>query len=144
MYTYCCVYSARLLMIENLPKHVEFYSKNKFEKSVHLVAFIIWINHDERSSECIKKFSSGTLLLHGKVIQVIHFPVESYPQQTWLFFTLSYPLDLPYLSRVSSLLVLVLPNCLFTVEYYFNKFFISCISHHFFLLYLFTVILNVS
>jgi len=41
-YTYCCVYSARLLMmdIEAVPKHVEFYSKNKFEKLVHLVGFI--------------------------------------------------------------------------------------------------------
>jgi len=25
----------------NCPKHVEFYSKNKFEKLVHLVGFII-------------------------------------------------------------------------------------------------------
>jgi hypothetical protein len=35
----------------NCPKHVEFYSKNKFEKSVHLVAFVIRIYHDARSSE---------------------------------------------------------------------------------------------
>ena len=34
------------------PKHVEFYSKNKFEKMVHLVGFIIRIYHDARSSEC--------------------------------------------------------------------------------------------
>jgi len=27
------------------PKHVEFYSKNKFEKLVHLVGFIIRIYH---------------------------------------------------------------------------------------------------
>jgi len=27
----------------NFPKHVEFYSKNKFEKLVHLVGFIIRI-----------------------------------------------------------------------------------------------------
>jgi len=27
----------------NFPKHVEFYSKNKFEKLVYLVAFIIRI-----------------------------------------------------------------------------------------------------
>ena len=27
----------------NCPKHVEFYSKNKFVKSVHLVGFIIRI-----------------------------------------------------------------------------------------------------
>jgi len=31
------------------PKHVEFYSKNKFEKLVHLVGFIIRIYHDARS-----------------------------------------------------------------------------------------------
>jgi hypothetical protein len=36
----------------NCPKHVEFYSKNKFEKLVHLVGFIIRICHDARSSEC--------------------------------------------------------------------------------------------
>ena len=35
----------------NCPKHVEFYSKNKFEKLVHLVAFTIRIYHDARSSE---------------------------------------------------------------------------------------------
>jgi hypothetical protein len=34
------------------PKHAEFYSKNKFEKLVHLVGFIIRIYHDARSSEC--------------------------------------------------------------------------------------------
>ena len=33
-------------------KHVEFYSKNKFEKLVHLVGFIIRIYHDAQSSEC--------------------------------------------------------------------------------------------
>jgi len=35
----------------NCPKHVEFYCKNKFEKSVHLVGFIITIYHDARSPE---------------------------------------------------------------------------------------------
>jgi len=30
---------------------VEFYSKNKFEKLVHLVVFIIKIHHDARSPE---------------------------------------------------------------------------------------------
>ena len=35
----------------NCPKHVEFYSKNKFEKLVHLVGFIIRINHDARLPE---------------------------------------------------------------------------------------------
>ena len=35
----------------NCPKHVEFYSNNKFEKLVHLVGFIIRIYHDARSPE---------------------------------------------------------------------------------------------
>ena len=33
----------------NCPKHVEFYSKNKFEKLVHLIDFIKLIYHEERS-----------------------------------------------------------------------------------------------
>jgi hypothetical protein len=37
------------------PKHVVFYSKNKFEKLVHLVGFIIRTYHDARSSGCQKK-----------------------------------------------------------------------------------------
>ena len=35
----------------NRPKHVEFYSKNKFEKLVHLVGFIVRIYHDAPSPE---------------------------------------------------------------------------------------------
>ena len=35
----------------NCPKHVEFYFKNKFEKLVNLVGFIIRICHDARSPE---------------------------------------------------------------------------------------------
>jgi hypothetical protein len=40
---HCCVYSEKFLMMDTgtVPKHVEFYSKNKFEKLVHLVGFII-------------------------------------------------------------------------------------------------------
>jgi len=36
----------------NCLKHEEFYSKNKSEKLVHLVGFIIRIYHDARSLEC--------------------------------------------------------------------------------------------
>jgi len=35
----------------NCPKHVEFYSKNKFEKLVHVVGLIISIYHDARWPE---------------------------------------------------------------------------------------------
>jgi len=35
----------------NCPKHIEFYSKNKFEKLVHLVGFVIKTYHDAQSLE---------------------------------------------------------------------------------------------
>jgi len=38
----------------NCPKHLEFYSKNKFEKLVRLVSFIIRMYHDARSYDCQK------------------------------------------------------------------------------------------
>jgi len=40
---HCCVYSEKTPDDgqRNCPKHVEFYSKNKFEKLVHLVGFVI-------------------------------------------------------------------------------------------------------
>ena len=44
----------------NCPKHVEFYSKNKFEKLVHLVVFIIRIYQDARSPE--RQIHNMTLL----------------------------------------------------------------------------------
>ena len=50
---HCCVYSEKTPddAHRSCPKHVEFYSKNKFEKLVHLVGFIIRIYHDPRSPE---------------------------------------------------------------------------------------------
>jgi len=41
------LYNEKLLMMDrkNCPKHVQFYSKNKFEKLVHLVGFIIRIGY---------------------------------------------------------------------------------------------------
>ena len=53
-YTYYCVYSAGHLMMmdRDSTKYVESNSKNKFEKLVHLVGFIIIIYEDVRYSEC--------------------------------------------------------------------------------------------
>jgi len=50
---HCCVYSEDIPDDgqRNCPKQIEFYSKNKFEKLVHLVRFIIRIYHDARSPE---------------------------------------------------------------------------------------------
>ena len=58
----------------NCLKHVEFYSKNKLRKLVHLVGFIIRIYHDARSPEhqaFITCYSQNVLLntaLHNKII----------------------------------------------------------------------------
>jgi len=48
----CCVYSKKPPddVQRNCPKHVEFYSKNKFEKLVHLIGFIVRIYHHEARS----------------------------------------------------------------------------------------------
>ena len=40
-----------LILLASCPKHVEFYSKNEFEKLVHTVGFITGIYHDARSPE---------------------------------------------------------------------------------------------
>ena len=48
----------------NCPKHIEFYSKHKFEKFVYLVCFIISIYHDARSPECqniYRRFSASKI-----------------------------------------------------------------------------------
>jgi len=42
----------------NCPKHVEFYSKDQFEKFVRLIGFIIRIYHDARSPERQKSYLS--------------------------------------------------------------------------------------
>jgi len=49
-------------------KHVDFYSKNKFEKLVHLVGFIIRIYHNAWSSEC----QSAHIMDHTDYLNLIH------------------------------------------------------------------------
>jgi len=53
----------------NCPKHVEFYSKNKFEKLVHLVGFIIRIYHEFRPDPACK--------LSGNLYDIHHCCVYS-------------------------------------------------------------------
>ena len=64
----------------NCQKHVEFYSKNKFEKLVHLVGFVIRIYHDARSHEHQKTF----------VIPILIWNRLARERHTWLiqFFSL--------------------------------------------------------
>jgi hypothetical protein len=47
----------------NCPKHVEFHSKNKFEKLVHLVGFIIRTYHDARSRDVKSRVDVVTVLV---------------------------------------------------------------------------------
>jgi len=42
---------------KNCPKHVKFYSKNKFQKLVHLVGFIIKLYNDARPPECLTLYT---------------------------------------------------------------------------------------
>ena len=48
----------------NCLKHTEFHSKNKFEKLVHLVGFIIRIHHDAQPHECQIQYSSWRTCFH--------------------------------------------------------------------------------
>ena len=50
---HCSVYSEKIPDDghRNCPKHAEFYSKNKFDKLVHLFGFIVRMYHDGRSPE---------------------------------------------------------------------------------------------
>jgi len=45
----------------NCPKHVEFYSKNKIEKFLQLVGFIIRIYHDARLPERVLNLFSAVV-----------------------------------------------------------------------------------
>jgi len=61
----------------NCPNHVEFYSKNKFEKLVHLIGFIIRVYHDARSPERQNNCSSSGGLYKQLTIFFIAFYEES-------------------------------------------------------------------
>ena len=56
----------------NCPKHVEFYSKNKFEKLVQLVGFIIRIYHDARSLKCQIHIVALLAYLYGVPSSPLH------------------------------------------------------------------------
>ena len=67
---------------EELSDHVEFYSKNKFEKLLHLVGFVIRIYHDARSPEC----HSVWLLFYECrcIVYIIMYSLHYYVQFTLL------------------------------------------------------------
>jgi hypothetical protein len=57
----------------NCPKHIEFYSRNEFEKLVNLIGFIVRIYHDARSAERQKRHGICTLEYHSIVTLYRHY-----------------------------------------------------------------------
>jgi hypothetical protein len=60
----------------NCPKHVEFCSKNKFEKIVHLVSFIIRIYHDARSPERQKCNKYDGMIVWTRSLKLEHLNIN--------------------------------------------------------------------
>jgi len=69
----------------NCPKHVEFYSKNKFEKLVRLVGFVIGICHEARSPK-------RQIQIHLCVSAFVYFCVAFSFHGYWLRFFLLFRL----------------------------------------------------
>jgi len=67
----------------NCLKHVEFYSKNKFEKLVHLVGFVVRIYHNTRSPERQKCNVVMTSHLIITVCGTLRVPHPLYVTQIW-------------------------------------------------------------
>jgi len=74
----------------NCPKHAEFYSKNKFEKSVHLVGFIVRISllawHTEAETSTVT--STDDLLLPHFLIYPCTFLYKN--ASDWKFANMAY------------------------------------------------------
>jgi len=69
-YTYCCVYRASPDDGQrNCPKHVEFYSKNKSEKLVHLIGYwpAVSITHTTYTYCCV--YSARLLMMDGEIVR---------------------------------------------------------------------------
>ena len=71
----------------NCPKHAEFYSKNKFEKFVHLIGFIIRIYHYERSSEC--QIHSRTVLILSFYTSLV-LPGDAFPMSHMYYISVNH------------------------------------------------------
>ena len=69
----------------NCPKHVELYSKNKSEKLVHLVGFIIRIYHDARSHERQKPVTKAKVIRTSDVVNLA--PARQIPPHSHLLST---------------------------------------------------------
>jgi len=73
----CCAFNTEFFTVHtpddgqrNCPKHVEFYSKNKFEKLVHIVGFIVRIYHDARSPELQTEQIISNYNLYWQIVEI--------------------------------------------------------------------------
>ena len=82
-----CVYREKLLMMDRgtlRTCRVFFFSKNKVEKLVHLVGFIIRIYHDARSPErqiLLEDFIFVNFILFSDVLRAPGVCVRHFPHQ---------------------------------------------------------------
>ena len=67
----------------NCPKHLEFYTKNEFEKSVYLVGSIIRIYHDAQSYKCQINVRVTWTLVQCISLQSSIFVCLILKQKTW-------------------------------------------------------------
>ena len=75
----------------NCPKYVQFDSKNKFEKLVHLVGFVIRIYYDARSPE--RKISGFSLFLWLSLKSLFLHEIPSFRYQQLIPHNICIPLD---------------------------------------------------
>ena len=59
----------------NCPKHVEFYSENKFEKLVHLFGFIMRMYYDARSPKHEEFYSKNKF---EKLVHLVGYNIRIY------------------------------------------------------------------
>jgi hypothetical protein len=73
---HCCVYSKKTPDDgqRNCPKHVEFHSKNKFEKLVHLVGFLYKLIIIHGHMNVKRTFESKTLFINSAWLGQFHYP----------------------------------------------------------------------
>jgi len=81
----CCVFSEKLKVDgqRNCPKHVQFYSKNKFEKLLHLVGFIIRIYARSPERQIRYTHFPNTIVvtvIFLDLISNLHYQLSVHPQ----------------------------------------------------------------
>jgi len=70
--------------------NVEFYSKNKLEKLVHLVGFIIRIYHDAQLPDCVLESLADMVMQQSTHTQKEHVSVRSFMTRPSIMFSVTH------------------------------------------------------